>query len=94
MVDRQIGVNRGCERENGGSRQPPVVVPLTFSLFLAEDSIRDLIRSRGLGDVYRRQLATGQHLGAGPARPACERRLHDSVSVSYTHLTLPTKRIV
>ena len=29
-----------------------------FFLFQAEDGIRDLVRSRGLGDVYKRQ-----HLG-------------------------------
>ena len=29
--------------------------------FQAEDGIRDLVRSRGLGDVYKRQL---QHGGA------------------------------
>ena len=27
--------------------------------FQAEDGIRDLVRSRGLGDVYKRQLYTG-----------------------------------
>ena len=27
-----------------------------FFLFQAEDGIRDLVRSRGLGDVYKRQL--------------------------------------
>ena len=30
--------------------------------FQAEDGIRDLVRSRGLGDVYKRQ---GQELGRG-----------------------------
>ena len=29
---------------------------LYFFLFQAEDGIRDLVRSRGLGDVYKRQL--------------------------------------
>ena len=29
---------------------------LTFFFFQAEDGIRDLVRSRGLGDVYKRQL--------------------------------------
>ena len=28
----------------------------TFFFFQAEDGIRDLVRSRGLGDVYKRQL--------------------------------------
>ena len=27
--------------------------------FQAEDGIRDLVRSRGLGDVYKRQCVTG-----------------------------------
>ena len=27
--------------------------------FQAEDGIRDLVRSRGLGDVYKRQVSTG-----------------------------------
>ena len=29
-------------------------MPVTF-FFQAEDGIRDLVRSRGLGDVYKRQ---------------------------------------
>ena len=33
-----------------------------FFFFQAEDGIRDLVRSRGLGDVYKRQL----EMGAGP----------------------------
>ena len=28
--------------------------------FQAEDGIRDLVRSRGLGDVYKRQLSMGR----------------------------------
>ena len=31
---------------------------LIFFFFQAEDGIRDLVRSRGLGDVYKRQLLT------------------------------------
>ena len=37
---------------------------LVMFLFQAEDGIRDLVRSRGLGDVYKRQvkfLADGKH---------------------------------
>ena len=30
-------------------------VVLVFFFFQAEDGIRDLVRSRGLGDVYKRQ---------------------------------------
>ena len=31
-------------------------VTMTIYLFQAEDGIRDLVRSRGLGDVYKRQV--------------------------------------
>ena len=31
---------------------------LFFFFFQAEDGIRDLVRSRGLGDVYKRQART------------------------------------
>ena len=31
--------------------------------FQAEDGIRDLVRSRGLGDVYKRQHFTWESLG-------------------------------
>ena len=71
--------------------------------FQAEDGIRDLVRSRGLGDVYKRQgearlaaedlvgqAAAGQVPGvvsAGVARAAVD-------PVSYTHLTLPTSDLV
>ena len=33
-----------------------VCLCLIFFLFQAEDGIRDLVRSRGLGDVYKRQV--------------------------------------
>ena len=32
------------------------IIVLLFFFFQAEDGIRDLVRSRGLGDVYKRQL--------------------------------------
>ena len=32
------------------------VVSSLFFFFQAEDGIRDLVRSRGLGDVYKRQV--------------------------------------
>ena len=34
----------------------PVLWLFLFFFFQAEDGIRDLVRSRGLGDVYKRQL--------------------------------------
>ena len=38
-----------------------VGVVMMFIFFQAEDGIRDLVRSRGLGDVYKRQ----QHMDPG-----------------------------
>ena len=35
------------------------VILVVIFCFQAEDGIRDLVRSRGLGDVYKRQLKTG-----------------------------------
>ena len=71
--------------------------------FQAEDGIRDLVRSRGLGDVYKRQ---GEHLrdprsgdAADVALLQAERRRGRGQQrprhpVSYTHLTLPTSDLV
>ena len=39
-----------------------------FFFFQAEDGIRDLVRSRGLGDVYKRQPVNGCNVGV----PVCE----------------------
>ena len=74
-----------------------------FFFFQAEDGIRDLVRSRGLGDVYKRQgagavvRAPGHRCQVVPrtrpvpgARPGCTR----PGPVSYTHLTLPTSDLV
>ena len=71
--------------------------------FQAEDGIRDLVRSRGLGDVYKRQLPTalGDDLKAlffgMNARSLFIRvdgRAPWTTPVSYTHLTLPTSDLV
>ena len=35
-----------------------MTVPCGFFFVQAEDGIRDLVRSRGLGDVYKRQVLT------------------------------------
>ena len=71
----------------------------TGFFFQAEDGIRDLVRSRGLGDVYKRQ-ELGSEVTAVFAyersRLATEMKDLDDVikgraqAVSYTHLTLPT----
>ena len=71
--------------------------------FQAEDGIRDLVRSRGLGDVYKRQL---QIMIEGPLGGAAFNnefgrsnlggyfRVFEQTAVSYTHLTLPTSDLV
>ena len=72
-------------------------------LFQAEDGIRDLVRSRGLGDVYKRQHQQGaerghqivQHdakAGLGPGMGVAG--WINAMAVSYTHLTLPTSELV
>ena len=75
----------------------------TLFLFQAEDGIRDLVRSRGLGDVYKRQgsiaraLEVGKEwLGEDHPAVACLKAgvaIHHG-PVSYTHLTLPTSDLV
>ena len=71
--------------------------------FQAEDGIRDLVRSRGLGDVYKRQAVADD--GAADQRRRRHREQQRIISVvveeaqerepvSYTHLTLPTSDLV
>ena len=76
---------------------------LLFFFFQAEDGIRDLVRSRGLGDVYKRQrihlltfLSFKQKIGAPPGNSNESNSLlsKTAISVSYTHLTLPTSDLV
>ena len=71
--------------------------------FQAEDGIRDLVRSRGLGDVYKRQvLAATAPLGVNGVAPEGAGLINYSPQmtgnvpypVSYTHLTLPTSDLV
>ena len=71
--------------------------------FQAEDGIRDLVRSRGLGDVYKRQavyvdfenLALGvQDTKAGRFEIEIVLKRILEKAVSYTHLTLPTSDLV
>ena len=71
--------------------------------FQAEDGIRDLVRSRGLGDVYKRQnLARRAYRRPVSADEVAGLRRFvtmaqaegQSAAVSYTHLTLPTSDLV
>ena len=71
--------------------------------FQAEDGIRDLVRSRGLGDVYKRQVFPHDGENRGEldddqkhlALLVIEmQQVADHDAVSYTHLTLPTSDLV
>ena len=71
--------------------------------FQAEDGIRDLVRSRGLGDVYKRQPYERDSVSEQPnpfEDPALlsgvidAMKTLDQAPVSYTHLTLPTSDLV
>ena len=74
-----------------------------FFFFQAEDGIRDLVRSRGLGDVYKRQVERMEAdwgrdslvwLQWGHGGEAVESLAARLAPVSYTHLTLPTSDLV
>ena len=67
-----------------------------FFFFQADDVIRDLVRSRGLGDVYMRQVkdmstvywhTTAYYDDESSTRAVT---ILSIVPVSYTNLTLPT----
>ena len=71
--------------------------------FQAEDGIRDLVRSRGLGDVYKRQalclVAVFADVLCGARRLGCAESAgwpsaRRNRAVSYTHPTLPTSDLV
>ena len=75
----------------------------SFFFFQAEDGIRDLVRSRGLGDVYKRQEdiarsvdSVGGGLDAFTSKElvSYNTKVLDEHAVSYTHLTLPTSDLV
>ena len=74
-----------------------------FFFFQAEDGIRDLVRSRGLGDVYKRQVRVDASPGGDPGVDLGVHGVEGGrggagvlrgVPVSYTHLTLPTSDLV
>ena len=76
---------------------------LSFFFFQAEDGIRYLVRSRGLGDVYKRQLILLPVVLSRSFRNVDTATLGTAaaaatgaafIPVSYTHLTLPTSDLV
>ena len=52
-----------------------VLYSLFFFFFQAEDGIRDLVRSRGLGDVYKRQEQIRDARDPGVHRVSAHRSL-------------------
>ena len=93
-----------------GSLERDRVCVCVFFFLQAEDGIRDLVRSRGLGDVYKRQVqesfwrqiagplvtitVTGQFMPFGHDAPHKMWVSLGDPAVSYTHLTLPTSDLV
>ena len=80
-----------------------IIVGVEFFFFQAEDGIRYLVRSRGLGDVYKRQklIDNVEEFNS----PSVVKVVFDyknfalyfsrsPIPVSYTHLTLPTSDLV
>ena len=74
-----------------------------FFFFQAEDGIRYLVRSRGLGDVYKRQewffsyqmgLMYWRYFMWNFAGKQNDVQGLGNKPVSYTHLTLPTSDLV
>ena len=74
-----------------------------FFFFQAEDGIRDLVRSRGLGDVYKRQAHESAFVTSSSnvfivsismINFLMFSLVDDLTPVSYTHLTLPTSDLV
>ena len=52
-----------------------VLMCCVFFFFQAEDGIRDLVRSRGLGDVYKRQKSSSSTSPSGVPATPCQSRV-------------------
>ena len=82
VTARGVGCYRSSIEYDGhlfvlrSSRRGNCVISVFF--FQAEDGIRDLVRSRGLGDVYKRQ-AGGRPAGRRRRAEARGRRLHQGL---------------
>ncbi len=73
----------------------PLNIVFMYFFFQAEDGIRDLVRSRGLGDVYKSPVARQVAGASSRAMPEDRKGTVANVlkPVSYIHPTLPSKRI-
>ena len=57
-----------------------LTIVLVVFFFQAEDGIRDLVRSRGLGDVYKRQAPAGSQTAGEGGSGARQERVADPVA--------------
>ena len=64
MVERFRGMFCVFFQGEGGIRDFCLFCCFCFFFFQAEDGIRVLVRSRGLGDVYKRQLLSNRDIDA------------------------------
>ena len=69
-----------------------VVCCVLCFFFQAEDGIRDLVRSRGLGDVYKRQGL--RWLGNQVGALHCQRRLRLGCAIAATANVLPDLSLI
>ena len=102
ILKNEDWLSRGVKNVTGLDRPVPYEVDLQKQEWFinlvkrfyntAEDGIRDVERSRGLGDVYKRQVGIiSLGLRSDYFAIATLGISEIMISVSYTHLTLPTK---
>ena len=67
---------------------------MEWFFFQAEDGIRDLVRSRGLGDVYKRQTKhfsqTDVHVYLGGVHNSCSKNIVIELFAHFSHCLLYT----
>ena len=86
--------SEGCGTIGGVCKRCGVLIVSVVFFFQAEDGIRDLVRSRGLGDVYKRQpffriFALSRFRDPLPRRGSRRRNGHGRrtwVSLSLIHI--------
>ena len=82
----------GCDIGEFIENNLNLVVVGLFFFFQAEDGIRDLVRSRGLGDVYKRQRHHVLNSSIFPSQLKGLVRKHGAFSLEMTELDEETDR--
>ena len=62
--------------------------------FQAEDGIRDVERSRGLGDVYKRQVLTYSEVAKGINKPKAVRAVANAIGKNPYAPKIPCHRVI